>query len=329
MFQKITPTFLFLVVAVVVWTTAAGLSQYLSGGYGRQHQNHDHATESVPEKIASLRAQVKAAPSDMSAQLALADALIAEAREKNSGVYVLEAIQVLQAAHKVDATHRDVLGRLATACLEFGIIDQAVSYYAQYTEKYPDDKKMKTDYAISLLQFGKAEEADNELQTILKGTPDYFPARLTRALVYRVMNRPEEAKKEASLALTLAPDKEAKLRVEEFLAALDAPTVGATDLPSLSATEERPAEEVSPAMALESYFRNHKIIGPKLKGVTWPEANIARVNVSKFPVSEMPAFARETFERNVKNELKSLPGILKVELWDAETQELLMEIVKE
>lgn len=90
--------------------------------------------------------------------------------------------------------------------------------------------------------------------------------------------------------------------------------------------EGTPKADLSPAGQVLAFFQGHPIVGPKLKGISWPELKVAQVALENFPVDQMPPFAREKFITGVKESLKSLPEKTEIRLIDSQTRNDLLVI---
>src|SRR5262249_21893741 len=85
-------------------------------------------------------------------------------------------------------------------------------------------------------------------------------------------------------------------------------------------------DQISPGTAVVDYFRNHPIIGKKIRSIQWPDATTAVIALDNFPVEQMPPFAREKFLSNAKQALGALPTKVTVKLVDADSSRELITI---
>ena len=82
----------------------------------------------------------------------------------------------------------------------------------------------------------------------------------------------------------------------------------------------------SPAGQVSAYFQTHPIVGPKLKGLSWPQLKVAKIMLENFPVEQMPPFAKEKFIGGMKEKLKNLPERLNLSLCDAASGKELLRV---
>ncbi|MCB0323941.1 MAG: tetratricopeptide repeat protein [Bdellovibrionales bacterium] len=327
--SQITPTFLFLSVALLIWSLAAGVSSYLAQDFAREHG----VSAQGAANIEALKTAAAERPKDIETQMQLAGALVGEALRTSNGGILMEAVRAFSHVLDLEPEHPGALLGLAKVCLDAGIIDKALELYPRYLKQRPEDLQAKTDFALALLRGGQAAEAKTKLDEVLAVQPSAFPAQITLALVYRELGDIAQAKEAAQKAQDLAPDPEVKQQVAQFMKSLDAPSgeAGAaagsdTAADSVTAAAPRADETVSAAMQIERYFTSHSIIGPKLQRVTWPAANRAEVMVADFPVQQMPPFAKAKFLENVKTAFAAIPESITIVLKDAASGEELLSI---
>lgn len=278
----------------------------------------------LPPEAAKFRERVKADPKDEEANLLLAQHLVALGNEKRDVSYLMHGLGAYQAALQANPNNLAALRGLADLCAEQGLFEEAAEKYSQLLNLKPDDVKVRIDYGLVLIQSGKAKEGIINLDLVIKDQPDSFPARLGRALGYRVLGEFDRALAETKDALAAAPDERAAEVAQGFLkqvqAAKDAP-------PEAAAVAALPAgtAAISPAAQVDSYFRNHPIIGPKLDAVIWDGPKKVRIELKDFPVEAMPQAAREIFLSRAKTALAALPEQIVIDLIDADLDRPLLQ----
>src|SRR5262245_1106481 len=103
--SKITPSFLLLTFALLLWSISAGLSHYLAGGFVRKHaqdaassSNASPAAESAEgsEDLQALRKNAAEHERDVEPQLALAYALLHSALDNSDASVLMESVQTFQ-----------------------------------------------------------------------------------------------------------------------------------------------------------------------------------------------------------------------------------------
>jgi tetratricopeptide (TPR) repeat protein len=341
---KLTPTFSLLALAILLWSSAAGLSGYLAapksspgqsaaGSAGSSHMAAASAADLSPE-LRALKSAADASTNEIEPKLRYAKAVEQEAIQKTDNALLMEAVQEYSQVLNLQAEQPDALLGMATLCFEAGIIDKAQEYYQRYLKQKPDDLRAKTDFALTLIQGDALDQALGVLGEVTKADPKLFQAQLAVALVYKLQGKTDAAKKQAEEAKKLAPSDAERTHIDGFLAALNGPqdapaAVPAAGMPpasAASAAEEETADEISPARRVADYFNTHPILGPKLQGITWPELNKAQVRLRNFPVEQMPPFAKQKFISGMQERLAVLPQAVTVELVDAESGKSLMSI---
>ena len=330
--SKLTAPFLLFGFALLLWSGAAALSLSLAGGAaGPAHPTGGHAAEDTAE-IRELRAKAAGAPNSVELHLTLAGALHEEAVAKHDNGLLMDAVQEYQKVLELSAEHPDALLGLATLCFEAGILDKALDYYRRYLVGHPDDLKTKTDFGLAQLQANMLDDAEKTLQEVISKKPDLYQAHLSLALVWKVQGKTEQAAKKADEAKKLAPTDEDRARIEQFLKAFaesgagGSPTGASAGMPGMDAPPQD-SKDVSPSMQVNAYFQNHPIIGPKLKGITWPELNVAKVSVENFPVEQMPPFAKQKFVTSTQTKFQNFPDKTELKLVDFATGRELMSII--
>ncbi len=319
--SKLTAPFLLFGVALLLWSAAAGLSAVLAGGGKGAAAGHPQAGASqAPDSAAvkAARAKAEANPQAVEARLELAGALHEEAVEKRDNALLMDAVSTYQDVLEMNPENPHALLGLANLCFEAGILDKAIAYFERYNAKVPDDFRAQTDFALALIQSSMFDRAETALESVIKKRPSLYQAHLALALSWKLQGKVAEAEKKAEEAKKLAPTDEDRKRIDGFLKAM-----------SEQGTAVQPvekAENVSPAGQVAAFFESHPIVGPKLRGISWPELNTAKVVLENFPVEQMPPFAREKFIGGMKEKLKNLPDKVQVKLYDAATDRELLSV---
>lgn len=316
--SKITPVFLFLSLSLLIWTTGYSLSLLTA-----QHQHPQSArgsammkSQSNPE-LTALKQEAQSSTGDIRVQLALAAMLEKKALEEESQQYLMEAVEAYTKALDIDPKNKDALLGLANLCARTGIVDKALIYFGRYLELEPGDLLTKSDFALTLLQAGDSKKSQEVVSEILKKDPKLFRAQLVQFLLYKVAADGEKTEKQAALLKTLASSAEEKEVVEKLINA----KLGASKAESV-----QDKARLSPADAVEQYFKSHSIVGPKLQGISWVAADRVEVRVKEFPVDKMPEFARQKFIGSIKAEFEKLSQNFTVVLKDQDTSQSLLEV---
>ncbi len=344
---KVTPPFVLLSAALLLWSGAVTLSSHLArapedlshGRGGAARMGSPSAGErgglegkDLPESIKVLQRAVEAAPSDVNARLAFARALREEAYAKEDGELLMQTVRAFGEVLDVDKENPEALLALAALCLEAGIIDKALTLYPRYLAQRPDDWHAKVDYALALLHADRAKDALPILDSVAQSQPELFQVRFAQALAYKLSGDLNAARAAAAEAGKRAPNEEAKQRLQQFIEALDHPPSVAPEESGVVAAVGRSGpqkealapESLSPARLVASFFEQHPIVAPKLRGIRWPELNRAEVSLDNFPVEQMPEFARAKFLGSAKAHMKILPSKVTIVLVDAASKRELL-----
>jgi tetratricopeptide (TPR) repeat protein len=271
----------------------------------------------LPPALIELETKIKAQPNDVALLLEFAEKNIEEAKHTGEVGHLMRAVQSYSKVLQIDPGSGKALLGMANVSFESGVFDKARDYYDRLLEVEPGNLKARTDLALVLLQLGENQEALTRLEKLCQQNPDYFPSRLSLALARKLVGDKSGAKETALIAAKLAPDDEGRLVVSKFLEGIDKPT-------DVKPTTD---EHVSPAIAIDQFFRNHQIVGPKLVQIRWTGPNSADVRLKEFPMDKMPPFARDKFIASVRAVLSGLPGEpTTLKIVDAETDVVMEEI---
>ncbi len=316
--NNITPTFVFLSIALLVWSSAAGLSSYLGRGFEREHGSSEtiQRSEVATPELKELREAVAADPESVDAKMGLAYGLVRAAYGASDGQLLMEAVQTFSAVLEKEPEYPPALLGLAKVCLDSGIIDKAIDFFPRYLKIVPDDVAAQSDYALALLRGGQIDKAREAIATAISLDKTNLAAQMTLAMIERSEGNEDKAVRIAKAAKALAPDETIATRIDGFIANDQAEAGGGAE----------PSDERSPATVVAKYFQNHEIIGRKLDGIHWHSPEEVHISVKDFPVEQMPPFAKAKFESNVKEALKGLAESLTVVLVDAKSHAALLRI---
>jgi hypothetical protein len=176
-----------------------------------------------------------------------------------------------------------------------------------------------------------------QYKKVLAAHPQFFEAAFNLGVAYGQMNQLADARTALATALKLAPDGEARNRVNQMVASLATPPAttadngapplapgatspaGATDNagsgspPSIAsaaadtgtANSAPPSDSSTVASgtfqgAMEHMLRDLPIAGPKVQSLQWPSPTKARVLMDNFPMDQMPPFAANKFMTDLK-----------------------------
>jgi Flp pilus assembly protein TadD len=314
-----TAVFALLLSAGVFWSLSAGLSHHL--GKPDPHASKakkQSSAEALPlsAELKELEAEVNNNPKDIELRLRFADAMISEARKTGEVAHLMRAVQSYSKALEIEPRNKGALLGMANVSFESGVFDKAKDYFNRLLEVDPGNLKARTDLNLVKLQLGETEEALQGLQRLARENAKSFPITLSLALAQKMVGDRESARATANSALPLAPDEDGRKIVQNFLSGLDQPDQEKRAL----------AADVSPAIAIDQFFRSHPIVGPKVKRISWSDATSVQVRLAEFPMDKMPPFAREKFIRSVKGLIQSFSSNVKVQLIADEDGKVMEEI---
>ena len=327
MTPRLTPTFLLFSVAILLWSSSVSLSVWLGdSGTLDRHEAVKRGTAEPSATVKEAKAALDKEPKSVTRRLELARAIHSQAVEEKSGELLMEAVKAYTAVFEIEKEQPDALRGLASLCLEAGIIAKAIEYRPRYLAQRPDDLSAQIDYSLALIQAGQADKAIDMLKAQIQRPDAPFQSVVALALAYKLQGDRESARKYALQAKERTDSEEARKRIDDFLASLDEPIPSEGEEGSVGAAAAMPAEQLSPGRAVSDFFSNHPIIGPKLRGVSWPTLTRAKVLVADFPVEQMPPFAKEKFLSNVRSSLAILPERITVALHDAVSDRELLTV---
>jgi tetratricopeptide (TPR) repeat protein len=299
--SSITPSFVFLSVALLFWSASVGLSSYLGQSFVRNH----HLEESKKKKGEEAHDHEH-------------DDKEHKHKESNS---LLETVQAFSEELKADPKNKKALISLAAISLQAGVLDKALELYPRYLELEAEDKRARSDYALALIEAQKIDEAEDQLNLVLKQDAKFAPALMAFAYRFKVEGKLKEAKSYAIKAKDAVVDPAGKAAIAEFVTSLESPRVEDVDSQNFKVSQGD-----SPAKRITEYFSAHQIVGPKYKGVKWNGANMVNVLLENFPVENMPPFAKTQFENKIKAEFANFSEKIEIILVDSISGKELLRV---
>ncbi len=183
----------------------------------------------------------------------------------------------------VDANDLDALRGLGNVAYDRNDPTKALEHYKRYLEIEPGDKAVRTDMGTMLLSAQQPAKAIDIYRGVLQEDPTFFQAQFNLAIAYRAGGEDELAVAALQRAKEIAPDDDARKRVEALLAHVGgAPSGQAAPTGSLRD-------------AIEAVFRSHPIVGPRIDAIRWESDQKADVVLREFPMQGMPPMVREKF----------------------------------
>lgn len=186
-----------------------------------------------------------------------------------------------------DAKDKDALRGLGNVAYDRNDPATAMEYYRRYLEVDPGDKSVRTDMGTMLLAAKKPEEAIRAYQNVLQEDPTFFQAQFNLAIAYRASGQNDLALAALHRAREVAPDDEARTRVDTILNTAGHAEPGAAGGGGETGGTLRDA--------VEAVFRSHPIVGPRIDAIRWDSDQQATVTLREFPMEGMPPMVREKF----------------------------------
>ena len=213
---------------------------------------------------------------------------------------------------KLDPENLDALRGIGNIDFDQQKFDRAIAAYEHYLaeEARRSGRACTVDLATMYLSTDNADQAVVQYKKVLAAHPQFFEAAFNLGVAYGEMNKPADARIAFDAALKIAPDADARNRVNQMIASLNSMPAGATQSAAASGP---PAPSISsdasggPAVAanafqgaMEQMLRDLPVAGPKVQSLQWPSPTKARVLMDNFPMDQMPPFAANKFMTDLK-----------------------------
>ncbi|MCB0309643.1 MAG: hypothetical protein KDD42_00325 [Bdellovibrionales bacterium] len=297
-----------------------GISQMQSSLAGTAPTQHYSPEVEVPSElndpvIQRLRNHLKANPEDLAGWTALTERLMQITKDANqpSNQVVFEIIEALGKIIELDPKNAAALMNMAEISFTMQAFGKAAEFYMRYLELNPKDLDVRAKYASSLSFIGKASDAEEQLQMVLKENPKHFHALAYLTITYAQMGEPERAKTTGAQALENAPSEEARVRLSQFIEKI-----------GVSTPESQVEQEASGS--IERFVKNNPVSGSHFVG-SKRAGDVMKLYFKSFPMSAMPPFAKEKFFGKLKEEAKQDSQIKVVEFYDEDTDTMMDRIV--
>lgn len=263
---------------------------HVEGVSDHDHAGHDHAHE--PHDNGRMQALKRSAQGDNAVDLLnLAEYQIESSSDQP--IYLRQAAESLERLVAKHPDHAYSLRLLGNIYFQLKDPEAAAKHYLRYLRLVPSDANALTDLGTQYLALGQVETAIESYNHALKLYPDLYHAQFNLSVAYTELG--DEAQAQAA--------RDAANAIERRVGKVMAPIPEVTRLPEGGATPQ-PA---GPFDGLRDYFAGHPIIGPKMVDFSY-ENNHAVLVLNNFPMEQMPPFAREKFDTNVKAQLAPLTG---------------------
>lgn len=322
--------------ALILWTVGIGLSQYLADEPLRAMKDKAHAsgnTEGAPNKTATRGSltsdeaqslsQLEAAhlknPELEEPAVRLANALFEKGIGEGDAESLKKAVGLYHEILEKFPEQADALLGLGTLSLHVGVSDKAIEYYERYLAKNPGDDSVRANLGLAFGRNGEHDRALNELNDILSRNPEFVIGLVTKGLILAETGKKAEALSLWKKAKDIEKNPSLKDRIETLISG------------SSGSTATEPSSNEKPDASNHSqtlrFFTTNEITAPKYAASRLSDNGILEVRLKDFPVQAMPPFAREKFERSIKEKM-ALDGLKQVQIFDAASNESIMTVTR-
>ena len=250
-----------------------------------------------------------ASDGDPAKMMALVDHQIDSARFHRG--YLGQAALVLERLLSDYPTHAYALRKVGNIYYQLGNAEKAALFYERYLALHPEDANAHVDLGTVYLQLGDPPSAIAQYEHALRLFPDFYNAHFNLAFTY------EQLGKEELQAYHTKEAEEIDARIGRQLA----PEIELAKIPEAAPSSSLVNAESQDAQTLEAFFRNHSIIGPKMRGFR-VNGGVAILLVENFPMEAMPPVAKQAFEKKLMDQLAQLDEALLLEIRDSDSGKL-------
>ena len=299
------------------------LSTEASTGGSALPQNHPQVAlpEEVTSRIAELVAQANAAPQDPNAWRTLAEVQFRASQIDAS--YRSAALASYRKLFELAPSDLDALRGLGNVYYDLEEYQKAIEHYQRYVTLKPDDAGVTTDLGTMYLYTGQVDQAIGLYQSVLAKQPNFFQAHFNLGIAYQEKSLPAQAVASLQRARSLTDNTNIQARIDQLLAQFSSGTIPSRTSPATN-TSAPPFQQ-----AVESLFRSHEMMAPKIVRIEWPSHTEAKVFVRNFPMAGMPQTVRDSFRKKLQGHItdaqqkNGISGVVTVELIDIETQQVM------
>jgi tetratricopeptide (TPR) repeat protein len=268
-------------------------------------------SKEIREFIAETESKARSHPRDLAAWNRLGDVTLRAAAFDRS--YSTTATEAFSHVLKADPDNLDALRGIGNIDFDARRYDAAIAAYEHYLSEKPDDPDVRTDLGTMLLSSGAADQAIREYRQVLQYRPDFFEAEFNLGVAAAEIHRLVDARVAFNTALKIAPNEQARSRVNEMIASLGSngasPVAGGAPPVGPASAGAAPDNFRD---AIEKVVRNLPVAGDKVQDVRWDSQSKARVLMDNFPMDQMPPFAAAKFIADLKSGIDRAKGTYKV-----------------
>jgi len=256
--------------------------------------------DDVKQTLRDMAKKAKDAPDNMTLWKQLADVQYRAGQVEPS--YLAEAQLSFEHVLQHEPENTDVLRNLGNIAFDREQPDKAIDYYTRYLKLKPDDRNVETDRATMELAAGKTDEAIATYQKILKADPNFFQAQFNLGLAYHTAGKTTEAIDVLKKARKLASDDRTREQVDRVLARMQGGGGEVAPVADAAAPGGANGNGGTFQAGIETFFRDHPIMGPKVDRFEW-KGDSVRVVLNQFPMTAMPEFVRKQLEDRIRSQI--------------------------
>lgn len=298
---------------------------------GSQQLPQDHPPVGIPEdvtqRIRALVDEANAQPQAVETWRQLAEVQFRASQVDAS--YRSAALSSYQHILEIAPQDPGALQGIGNVYYDFEEYPKAIDYYQQYLSIKPDDQNVRTDLGTMYLYTKELDRAIAEYQAVIDKNPAFFQAHFNLGIAYREKGDIEKSRATLVHARTLTDDERIHTRVDQVLAQFVGPAP--TEQVTASTTPPRTPFQ----SAVDTLFRGHEIMGPKIARIEWPRPTGAQVYLKNFPMAGMPEDVRNRFlaklriQVGVAKKTHNIEENVTIEFIDADTQNVMETVQTE
>ena len=306
--------------------------------------------DEVRNYIANLRKEADAAPDDREKWVSLAGVYYRASQIDQR--YLGEAKDAYR--HLPDRDEDDLEGLRGLGNLAYDARDRvtAIAYYERYLSLAPGSPEVRTDLGTMYFEEGQIPRALEVYNAVLENNPGFYQAHFNLAVVYDAQGDLEASRTSLENARDATPDPKVRERIAQLVevarrdalslneaATLLADQAQSAPAPSAPApvasgpqtTAAAPADD-SFQGAVERLFRDHRIAGPKVVEIQWPEPGRGRVIMTAFPMDQMPEVMRIGYLGKMSDGVRAaqerfaVEGDVRIEIIDRESGAIMASV---
>ena len=293
----------------------------------------DHPAVTLPQEAKTLldgiAARAKEQPKDKDAWLRYAQASYRAGQIDPA--YLAQALTAYQHVVELAPGDTEAIRGLANVRYDQNEPQLAIPLYEKFLALKPDDLGARTDLATMYFYAGQASRAMAVYEDVLKRDPKFIQAHVNLGVTKHQQGDDKGALASLTTARDLATDEEMRKRIDSMIAGLGvAPAGGGTATASAPAPAGKGGSPFQ--SAVESAFKMHPIMGPRIVGFEWTGPGAGRVLVADFPMDNMPPAMRDKFTTRLGDTLRTartenpIDGPVSVEIADAASKRVMVTV---